>query len=351
MIAILTSGVALGVHVPGLLLSRRLKELGTACRVDVLESCLRMEKQAMVRRSKQAFHRNFRVALAGQRIAKARDMMADVDDDALKRVLASWEMGRVTHFVILSGFWQPIVRRYRQTHLGVSVDLCHIDSVVSPSFLATERLPDARDIWMAQHESGTLPFSIPVSYQSPVPWQARSSRVLAHGGGWGLGHYADHAKTLAERHVDMDIVAYYPDDEHDERCRYFMIDPDWCSWQDEGFPPFGEVSTKVPTHFARRDDYHDAFELERHAIGILSKPGGGTLLDSLWSATPLIFVEPFGPHERCNAELWQRLGLGVSLEDWLQQDCSLELLAELHRNLMNRRALAVDYARALSMPV
>ncbi|RAP70675.1 hypothetical protein [Candidatus Erwinia dacicola] len=347
MIAILTSGVALGVHVPGLLLLRRLQERHVVSRIDVFEQLLRVEKQGKINQSKQAFHRNFRVALAGQRLA--RNLMPELDEGALALLFSEWEQHGVNRFVVLSGFWQPIIQRYRQHHSPITVDLCHVDSVVSPSFQRTESLPLARNIWLVNDADSSLPWSIPVSYSEPISWHQRSQRILAHGGGWGIGTYAERVSELTEHNIAIDIIAYHHDDITDARCRYFMIDPDWCPWLDLGFPPFGEVRCKnVPISFQRRHDHHHSFELARQSLGMLSKPGGGTLLDSLWSATPMIFLEPFGAHEQCNAALWQRLGLGITLEHWRQQRFSLNVLETLHQNLLAQRRRVPDYAQHLS---
>ncbi|QOL15829.1 glycosyltransferase family protein [Dickeya dianthicola] len=347
MIAILTSGVALGVHVPGLLLSRRLQDYGVAVRVDVFEQLMLEEKQQKITQSKQAFHRNFRVALAGQRLA--RDLMPELDTEAMHRLFSTWEEQGVKHFVVLSGFWQPLIHLYQQNHPDTRVDRCHIDSVTSPSFLRTESITSARDIWLASYAENTLPWSIPVSHDEPIPWEQRDSRILAHGGGWGLGTYAASAPELIGHNIKIDIVAYHHDDITDARCRYFMIDPDWCPWLDLGFPPFGEVTTgNSSVEFRRRHEHHDSFTLARHALAMLSKPGGGTLLDSVWSATPLIFLEPFGPHEECNASLWEKLGFGITLEHWRQQQFSLNVLASLHHNLLMQRRRVPDYARHLA---
>ena len=54
----------------------------------------------------------------------------------------------------------------------------------------------------------------------------------------------------------------------------------------------------------------------RRAVAMICKTGGGTLLDSLWSATPIITLEPFGAHEAVNAELWRRLGFGTTFAAW-----------------------------------
>jgi hypothetical protein len=98
--------------------------------------------------------------------------------------------------------------------------------------------------------------------------------------------------------------------------RYFMIDPDWHPWHDNGFPPFGQVGANGLVRFERGRAHHDSFHLTRSAMAVLSKPGGGTLMDSLAAATPLVLLDPFGDHESRNAALWTRLGFGIPFADW-----------------------------------
>jgi hypothetical protein len=60
MIGVLTSGVALGVHVPGLPLADRLTEQGVGAEVFVLERLLPENGRATAARLKWAFHRDAR---------------------------------------------------------------------------------------------------------------------------------------------------------------------------------------------------------------------------------------------------------------------------------------------------
>jgi hypothetical protein len=345
MIAILTSGIALGVHVPGLLLARRLTESGVDVRVDVLERYFDAEKRTRIPDNKRAFHRNFRVALAGQGLA--RDVTPTLDEPAVAVLLSDWAAAGVERLVVFSGFWTPVVDRYAEAHPNARVDLCHVDSVRSPSFRPFPKADGHRDVWLLNADSGAIPQTIPVSRAAPVPWGDRDDRCLAHGGGWGMGTYAERAAELAGRGVAMDVIAYEPDDVTDPRCRYFMIDPDWQPWQDDGFPPFGELGADGSVSFRRSAEHHDSFHLMRRAKVTISKPGGGTLLDSLSSATPVVLLEPFGDHEARNAELWCRLGFGLSYADWLETGCSFAVLEELHHNLRAARARVPSYPDAL----
>jgi hypothetical protein len=344
VIEILTSGVALGVHVPGLLLADRLKEQGRPANVSVLERLMPPETLATTARSKQAFHRDFRIALAGQKLA--RDASAATDETAVAALLHAWHAGGVTRFVVFSGFWLPLVERYVAQYGEVPVDVCHVDSVQSPSFdkAGPTTLP-VRHVWLADADNRTIPCSIPVSRDAPVPWPDRDQRLLLHGGGWGMGTYRERAVDLLRAGFDLDVVAYEDRDLSTTGVRYFMIDPEWHPWLDDGYPPFGEVVAGQQTSFHQRSGHHGSFDLCRRALATVSKPGGGTLLDSLWSATPAVLLEPFGAHEQRNADLWIELGFGISFEQWQQKGFAVEVLEDLHEALV--AADVPDYSQAL----
>ncbi|ONI77169.1 hypothetical protein ALI144C_34370 [Actinosynnema sp. ALI-1.44] len=342
MIEILTSGVALGVHVPGLLLADRLRERGVDVHVSVLERLLPQDTLATTTKMKWAFHRDFRVALAGQRVA--RDASVAIPAEAQDAALASWRSRDVRKFVVFSGFWLPILDRYEHA----DVDICHVDSVVSPSFRKVGATPDARAIWLADAENRTLPYSIPVSNDPPITWHERDRRLLVHGGGWGMGTYRERAAELRAHGFVLDVIAYEPSDvREDDAVRHFMIDPDWHPWLDDGYPPFGEIKDGEVA-FTRGRGHHGSYDLTRAALAAVSKPGGGTMLDSLWSATPSVLLEPFGAHEKRNAELWERLGFGISFDNWRAHGFDVAMLAKAHTALLDARERVTDYAEVLA---
>ncbi|WP_306747978.1 hypothetical protein [Saccharothrix yanglingensis] len=329
MIELLTSGVALGVHVPGLLLADRLRERGGQARVTVLERLLPPEKLATTAAMRAAFHRDFRVALVGQRIAT--DPVDAVPGDRLDALFVEWAERHVRRFVVFSGYWLPVVAEYRDRYGHVEVDVCHVDSTASPSFTG-HRDTSARQVWLADADAGRLPATIPVSREPQVPWARRGRSLVLHGGGWGMGTYRERVGELRAAGYALDVVAHEEADAEvdDPDVRYHLIDPRWHPWLDDGYPPFGRLRPGRPTAFARGTGHHGSFDLVRTAMAAVGKPGGGTLLDSLWSATPLVFLEPFGAHEQRNGELWQRLGFGITLEAWRDRGCSPDVLEELH---------------------
>ncbi|MCE7008481.1 hypothetical protein LWC34_37575 [Kibdelosporangium philippinense] len=339
MIEILTSGVALGVHVPGLLLADRLRERGIAANVSVLERMLPPETLETTTKMKWAFHRDFRVALAGQRVA--RDASIAIPHEAQEALLSSWRARNVQKFVVFSGFWLPILEQYSPA----PVDVCHVDSVISPSFQKVKTSLNPRPIWLANATSGTIPYSIPVTHTPPLPWESRAHRLLVHGGGWGMGTYRERATELRSHGFELDIVAYEERDvSADPGIRHFVIDPTWHPWLDNGYPPFAEVGTP----FTRSTHHHASFDLTRSVVATVSKPGGGTLLDSLWSATPAVLLEPFGAHEKHNATLWEDLGFGISFDKWRDASFDMKMLEKLHRALLVARESLVDYSAELA---
>lgn len=362
MIAVLTSGVALGVHVPGLLLAARLREQGVPAEVYVLERLLPPERLDLVAQSKWAFHRDFRLARAGQRLAA--DPVGRIPDAAVEELFQSWRRQRVTRFVVFSGFWLTVLERYRAA-AGEQprIDLCHVDSVLSPSFRnADVGGPRVGRWWLADAEHGLLPWTIPVGPLPPLPWAERGRRVLVHGGGWGMGTYRRQAPQVAAAGLGVDLVVHDPadltdpdgdpDTQQSDDTRYFAMDPSWHPWQDDGFPPFAEVPPDwragEAVAYTRNAEHHGSFPLARAALAVMSKPGGGTLLDSLWSGTPLVLLEPSGPHEARNAELWQSLGYGVPLAEWRGSGFDTGLLKEMHLRLLKGRDAPGDLPSALA---
>jgi hypothetical protein len=236
------------------------------------------------------------------------------------------------------------------------VEICHLDSEPTASLrLFADRIDRHEHVQMFDATRDAIPNTIPITDEPPLPWSARPPRLLAHGGGWGLGTYRSRAGELLDRGLAVDLVGHdLADVDHaapDSRnIRYFLIDPAWEAWVDGGFPPFGEARDGRVVEYRRRNDHHDSFELARRSIAMVCKTGGGSLLDSLWAATPIVTLEPFGTHEHTNAQLWQRLGFGVPFDVWRDSGFSVALLERLHHNLLAARTGVPDYTAKLLSP-
>lgn len=350
-VTLLGSGVALGVYIPALLVEYQLQRRGVATEVVVLESLFRLEKQRRIRDNQKAFHRSFRIALAGQKLIG--DLAPHYESTAVEAMFAEWEREGRRHFMVFSGFWIPLLQEWmkRIPSRELQIEIVHMDAAVSASWSCVRADGECfNHVWLFDGQHQTLPTQIPVAAPPPISLARRPSRYVVHGGGWGMGTYQSKIPELTAAGLGLDIVAYDRAETRAnlENCRYFMIDPDWSPWlqnaqQRHEFPPFGEVGDGRTPVFRNKPEHHELYDLVAAAKAIVSKPGGATLLDSLAAATPLVMLEPFGEYERKNAELWERLGLGIAYPRWREAGYSEWLLEDLHLNLLRLRDTVSDY--------
>ncbi|MFC4101446.1 hypothetical protein [Paenibacillus xanthanilyticus] len=354
-ITLLCSGVALGVYIPAIQLNYQLRQRGLHTEVEVLENYLEDAKRGKIGSTKREFHNSFKFALKGQKLALATDFRSSLDALAVDALLARWHAGKRRTFMVFSGFWLPIVEQYKDVYglADVQVDIIHIDSDYSPSFQNYLDLCErSSNIWLFHADSGRLLNRINVTDDEPVPFASRRRSCLIHGGGWGMGTYQAKIPELREAGVSLDIVTYYPEEAENgqEGERFFLVDPDWSPWRPDErgeyiFPPFAEIEAGKLPRFLNDARYPLLFDVARRDLAIISKPGGSTLVDSLSAATPIVFLEPFGPHEQKNADLWIRHGFGIAYDDWRRSGFSTAILEELHANLARERNTLHDLGR------
>lgn len=354
IITILCSGVTLGVYIPGLIVNYQLKEIGYYTEVVVLESLLLKGKQQNIPNTKLAFHRDFSVALMGQKLAGT--IVPSMDADLVSALLTTWKNERRKHFIIFSGFWLPIIDKYLCTigFKDVLIDLCHMDAALSTSWKSYKTdHPCFRHVWLLNWDKKNISYCLYTPEHEVVPYFQRINRFVIHGGGWGIGTYKNKIPQLEERGIKLDVITYEKNDIENEveGNRYFMIDPDWKPWEknEQGiyqFPPFGEIKGNNKIEFRNNKQFPEIYHLIKRNRAIISKPGGSTLLDSLSFATPLVLLEPFGEYESKNALLWEYLGFGISYQKWIDYDCSLKILERLHTNLLKAKSTIHNYVKA-----
>jgi len=331
--------------------------MGIRTEMEVFESLLPPTKIQMVEKNRQAYHESFQVALASQKVPS--DTRDSLNAAAVESMLARWRKLACRHFICLSGHWVHVLDMYREMYCDrpISADLLYLDADLSPSWkwlrkLKPEYAPGYREVRVYDHGSNDVLYSIDMNVEPPLPYDERESRLVVHGGGWGIGTFRQHIPDLESAGYGLDIVCYAQSEAGTctANRRYFMDIPTWRTWHRdrEGkhtFPPFGEILSSAPVAFAPQTHCNGLHRIIRGALGIVSKPGAGTLIDSLGSATPLIMLEPFGPHEERNAEVWLALGFGVPYHVWAEAGFPASMLAELHLNLTGRRARLKDYAQ------
>jgi hypothetical protein len=348
-VAILTSGIGLGAYLPALLLERQMHALGVAADVATRESFFTAEGQQRHLVHMRAYRDDFALALMAQRMVYSAE--GNLDQPRIDELLAGWAAEGRRDFVVCSGFWLPMLERYQQkSRASLRVDCLRLDAVVSPSFRAQPALPGgSSEIWLWSWEERSTRFELPVDSAPPLPFGERELRLVVHGGGWGLGSYRMAYQSMADSAWACDVVVHdaAEADRSRARDRFFMVDPAWRTWQrgphGHTFPPVAELGA---AHSAT--DEHALYALIRRSKAIVSKPGGGTLLDSLSSATPVVLLPPCGDAEAKNGALWEHLGFGIPFAKWRESGASEVVLAELHGNLLRRKPNGPEYPRYLA---
>jgi hypothetical protein len=343
VVTVLTSGIGLGVYIPALLVRQQLMALGMLADVEVLESYYTDARLQQQLAHQRACYERFELALVAHRMARPID--DSLDSTRIDGLLQRWADERRRQFIVWSGFWLPVLTRYRALVDGpLDIDCCRIDAEVSASFRVYGALPaDAHEIWLWNGSEKRTVYEIPVDDRRPLDFAERDDRLVVHGGGWGLGTYRERRVELAQTTWRCDAVVHDAHEAGPAHDRTFMVDPSWRPWHRNGeghtFPPFAEVGRMW------RGDEHALFGLIRRAKAIVSKPGGGTLIDSLASATPVVLLEPYGYGEAANGALWQHLGFGIAYDEWRASGFDPAILQRLHENLRRRRP-GPSYTRA-----
>lgn len=342
-LTVLTSAVGLGSYVAALLHRDALRDQGHDVEAEVVEGWFTAADRDRHLAHAAAYHRSFRLAQAGRRMA--RGVQGCFDDVRVAAELESWRSEGRRRFCVWSGYWLPLLERYvaMAPELAVEVELCRIDAIESDSFRVHDDLAGATasELWLWSWERRALGTQLRVPAGPPPAFAERDRRLVVHGGGWGLGTYADALPELAAAGFALDVLA--PDaadwDGRGARDRRYVADPAWRAWDRDPdgrltFPPLGELGADGRVTMRREAAFPPAHLLVRDALAVVSKPGGGTLLDSLAAATPVVLLEPWGVPESRNGALWEALGFGITLERWRATGFDVGVLETLHGRLL-----------------
>ncbi len=353
-VTILCAGPGLGFYVPGIIIQRQLNQSGIPAETYVFEEFLVDNKKANLKKTKENFHRNFSFALMGQKLAK--DPSESISIPKMESLVRGWIHEGRDKFIVLSGFWLPIIHRFLALYEGkAKIDLCHVDADYSSSWRLFDTSSEQyNEIWFNHWETKKINFYLDIDGEAPVPFHERKDEFMLHGGGWGMGTYKSKKQDLNAHGFRLNILAYEtPDLEQDDSINnYFLMNPAWNTWDtlpsgEHMFPPLSPAKTGAKELSERlhqnEDRYPSLYNLLKYSKAIISKPGAGTLLDSLSSATPLIILEPFGEYENKNGKLWKEYGMGISFEDWASSGFSESILEQLHRNLLEKRSETSNY--------
>lgn len=352
-VTILNAGPGLGFYVPGVIMARQLKEAGIPAELHVFESFYKGDKKNIIPKMKSKFHKNFSFALMGQNMAT--DPAGALDEKLVTALIESWIKEKRQHFVVFSGFWMSVLNRFLDStdSAAIHIDLCHLDADYSVSWkMYSCSKPDVNTNWFHSWENQKINYYMNVDGSSPLPFEKRDHNLIIHGGGWGLGDYEAKGEELIATEFSLSVLVYDQQDleKANPKFDFYFLDPKWNIWDlnendQHDFPPLFHIDRKDNNNMKRlsNKDFSPLYEIVRKSKAIISKPGAGTLIDSLSSATPLIMLEPYGNSENKNGLLWKKYGLGMSFEDWRETDFSSEVLEQMHQNLLNVRSDTTNY--------
>lgn len=352
-IILLGSGNSLGAYIPAMHLHTYLQGIGVRSEVHVLENLYHEEVRNKISLTKSAFHANFAIARMGHKLARPVD--TSLNEEAVERLLIAWKETGISCFAVFTGFWIPILERYKAvSDTPLDIRLIRLDVWDTPSFKVHKQLyQDYENVWFYEY-SKMLPSSYIASNEAePLPYKHRTGRILVHGGGWGIGTYAGTIPELRNLGYRLDVIVYERSEveEDDGVTRYFGTDESWNPWNRDTlekhiFPPMVRYVRKngvlklYPLH-----DYTIYTDLIRNCAAIISKPGGATLNDSLSYGVPFVMLEPFGDHELHNSIYWASCGFGIPYTEWKAQDFSYHILEKICCRLLDQRAKINHFGR------
>ncbi len=337
-IKILTSAMGLGTYIPALHIADYLNRNNYFADVEVFEDFFDELSLDKYTKTKAMFQSSYKAAVLGHKLA-SKKLNFILNDTTMDHILQKWKEEVIDTFIVLSGNWTSIVGRYMDCFSKVKAIIVHMDVGVAPSwkdfdnqngrFLEIWPIDEKGVNYIIDNHFDEIPETSPGKEQD---------KFFLHGGGWGMGTYSEKLKELSAILPNPIITTINDRKEYQSHnnTTYYMIDPDWKPWQKNknaayDYPPMYKVDHDIES--IENDHSNGLYHLYHSCCGIISKPGGGTLMDSLITATPIVFLEPIAEHEKVNEKLWTELGFGLPYEAWIQSEDPIKALHVMKENI------------------
>lgn len=322
-IKILTSAMGLGTYIPALHIADYLNTNNYVAEVEVFEEFFDEASLDKYIKTKAMFQSSYKAAVLGHKLA-SKKLNFILNDAAADRILERWKEESADTFIILSGNWTSLVDRYMDCFSKVKAIIVHMDVGVAPSWKEFDNR-DGRfiEIWPIDEKGVNYILDNHFDEVLKTSSVKEQDNFFLHGGGWGMGTYSKKLEELSEILPNPMITAINDRKEYQphKNTTGYMIDPDWKPWQRSNnaacdYPPMYKVADAIES--IENDYSNGLYRLYHSCCAIISKPGGGTLMDSLITVTPVVFLEPIAEHEKVNEKLWTDLGFGLPYEAWIQ---------------------------------
>ncbi len=338
---VLTSLFGFGVYFPARIVANSLKLDGFDSEVLLIEHVFTKEKQKTFEASKVAFRKNYKLAKLATKLSV--DTSEIFDQVKLEILFNEWEEEQASEFLCFSGLWLHVLFLYAKRNPKISVKLCRLDAGDAVTWRINDEISIQETYSFLDLNNSKINYQLSIPTLSYIPYEEREKSVLIHGGGWALGDFLETTQHLPEDWIKKIMVKDFSADLPQKKATtYYINDPSWNPIQHSShisqFPGLGKIGAKEKITYSHNNDYHSVLDLIVNSLAIISKPGGMTIVDSISTGTPLIYLEPMGENEEGNRVLIERLQIGASFEAWQQEKFSTKMLFEFHENILKIKA-------------
>jgi hypothetical protein len=354
IITILGSGIALGTYIPCLLLRDLLYKQNIITDIEIIENLYDEIILNKLITNKYQYHKNARIAIKAHQLPHST--IDNVNRERKEILLQKWYAEKRRRFIIISGFWSKAVEEYIKLHddLDCHVDCIHMDSVISSSWSVYKETTGLfNHIWPFSYSSVNINNKFNILNTDISHYGSRKNQFVVHGGGWGMGNSDKISDELRINNIIQCRIFYYKDEilPSSATLESYYLDESWYPWRkNNGEYTYPRLFYVDEAHslisYASNLD-HKILYIILDSKAIISKPGGATLLDSLETETPIIFLNPVGAYEKSNALLWVQLGFGYYYDTWKESNFSSHLLLSAHLRLKEKRNNLVNIGDAL----
>lgn len=357
IITILGRGIGLGEYIPGLVIKHQLNNIGLSSEFITYENILDSDTREQLRKMKLLFQKNYNIALMSLKLSSHTNPV--FDNNKTLKLIEKWAKEDRKRFVVHSAAWLPVLEKYlliRKNSEAIKIDLIYLEIIND----RTWKIKDAKcgkysHIHFFNFDRGGINYYINMSQDNIIPFHKRLDRYLLHGGGWNIGNYYKYILILNEKRKYLDVVINgNPTDYNQEFNKFFQINPLWNTWDTDAsgqnyFPPFGEFKKDGSIEYIMNSFDLEIYNLARNNKAMICKTGGASLLDSFSAATPILYIEPYGEHEKRNSDLWELLGFGMSLQKWIDSNCDMKILERMHCNIIKHQIKTKNFVKEYAL--
>lgn len=333
-VLLLSSSLALGVYTPAKILQDELRYLNIETDIHIVEGLFHTDKKINIEENKRRFGENFKLAKAAH--AMPNHFTKSIDESLKEPCFKKWNAGNYSLIIVLSGFWLDLVNEYDSNYAHNSkIILLHLDSVESHSWRQSISPRNRyKEIWFFSEPNNQINYKICTRRYI----QDENKSIIVHGGGWNMGEYKDAIIAMNQAGYRLSVIVNYLEDipSSDTENDYYVLQANFNYDLVVENPTYPSLMRYLNGKLVEFHENKNPFaDLINNSCAILSKPGGGTLLDSLTYGIPVIFVEELAKYEQSNAQLWVRKGLGMTLDKFIKLTNKRNQLLVMRRNIIN----------------